>query len=455
MMFFNFLILKENPSISTWDAFYDQEENTVDILFIGNSHIGNGLDLNIINAKTKSKTNTLYGYGQTLPQVYYNLKEALKYQNPKLIVLETYTFSNISKDYFYGQDRIPKMQGFEAKKLSKLKIEEYLDLYENEEVLNFFPFITYHSNWNKKGLVKENIIKKLNPKSNYYFGDVKSVQTLDKKKIEAYRKKDFGNKKYYFSKWQLSYFNKISELAKEKNIPILLVTIPYFKEYRNKINYKHISSALVNIAKESKYNYIDLNGVYPDLDYHYFMNDAVRANQHLNYKGNILVSNYIADYINKEYDFNFENSNESLPEYFLYNNIKKNKLNNGATILGDINRFNDIKRNTISVAQEDGNITIEGWTVIKDQNSDDKEIFIGLKNENNFIYVSRPEQFESRERKDVSKFFKKEDLYDNSGFYITLNTLLLEKGNYEVFMIIRDSEGEVLVKKSNKRIEII
>jgi hypothetical protein len=165
MMFFNFLILKENPSISTWDAFYDQEENTVDILFIGNSHIGNGLDLNIINAKTKSKTNTLYGYGQTLPQVYYNLKEALKYQNPKLIVLETYTFSNISKDYFYGQDRIPKMQGFEAKKLSKLKIEEYLDLYKNEEVLNFFPFITYHSNWNKEGLVKENIIKKLNPKS--------------------------------------------------------------------------------------------------------------------------------------------------------------------------------------------------------------------------------------------------------------------------------------------------
>ncbi|WNH08616.1 hypothetical protein [Thalassobellus suaedae] len=451
-----FLFKRDNPSTNTWDVFYKQKPNTADFLFFGNSHIGNGLDLNIINSKTKAKVFTLYGYGQTLPQVYYNVKEALKYQTPKLIVLETYSISNFSENHFNKQKRIPKINSFDAKNFDFVKVEEFLDLYKDEGIYNFSPLITNHFSWSKKDFIKNNLNKKLNSKA-YFLGNLKSTHILNKAKINLYREKDFGNSIFKISEHQLSYFNKIVDLAKEKNIQVMLVTIPYFKEYRNKINYESIHKSMIDLATKNEFKYLDLNKVFPNMEYNCFMDDKVRTNQHLNYKGNILVSNYLADYISEHYSFKLNKGNKAFPEYYLYNKIKSDSLNDGSLIIGNLDRINGIKTNNLSIKQEEkSDLKLSGWIAVENHRSEFIEMFIALVKNDNFIYVSQPNQLNIKKRLDVTKNLKQvNNLYDDSGFDVNINSLLLEKGQYKIYLIIRTPEGEIAIKNSGKKVEII
>lgn len=453
-----FLFISENPSDSSWNAFYKQKKNTIDFLFFGNSHLGNGLDLSIVNSKTKSKVYSLYGWGQTLPQTYYNVKEALKYQTPKLIVIETFVISEFSKNLFDKQERIPKIQSFDAKKFGYVKIEEFKDLYEKDGIDKFPAFITNHSNWSEEGLVVENLIEKLkpNPKSDYYFGCLNSTQILNRKKIKVYREKDFNKHKYNISEHQLSYFNKIVALAKEKDIEVLLVTIPFFKEYRKRIDYESMHNSMANLALENNINYIDFNRVYSGFDNTYFMDDVVRSNQHLNYKGDIAVSNYLSNYINKNYNFELNNANESLPEYFLYNNVNKESLENGDRFIGNLETINDTRELRFPIKQGDSSsVVIHGWMAIENRNSNLNEMFVALVKDNDFIYVNRADQLTINIREDVTKYFDKENnLYDTSGFHIIIDSRLLELGVYKLYMIIRNNKGELLLKNTSKVVEL-
>jgi hypothetical protein len=94
----------------------------VDFLFFGNSHIGNGVDLNIISVKTKANVNTIYSSGQVLSQIYYSFKETLKYQSPNLMVIETFSIPADTIYYFKDpvkESEVPfnaKIQSFDSKR---------------------------------------------------------------------------------------------------------------------------------------------------------------------------------------------------------------------------------------------------------------------------------------------------------------------------------------------------
>ncbi|WP_296382660.1 DUF1574 family protein [Winogradskyella sp.] len=458
-----FMFGTQNSGDLTWSAFYKQKKNSIDLLFFGNSHLGNGLDLNIVNAKTKSKVYTLYSSGQTLPQTYYNIKEALKYQTPKLIVIETFAISSDTIYYFnepVSDKNIPlkaKLQSFDSKKLSLVKIEEYRDLYKGEEIIpTIFPLIRNHSNWADLDLLKGNLAKKMKPNSEYYFGCSNSIWPLSESKIEEYRAKDFGKQEFKISKYQRSYFNKIIELAKDNNIEVLLVTIPYFKEYRKKIDYKSVHNSMIDLALKNNIKYLDLNHIFPDLSYQYFTNEPVGHNQHLSYKGGIVVSNYLSKYINNNYKFKTDNANKSLPEYYLYNKIKRETLNNGDKIIGNLDAINGTKNTKYASTQGKGPIVLDGWIAIEGKSSKFNELFIALVRDNNFIYVSKPNQLKSKNRKDVTKYFNENNnLYDDSGFLINIDSKLLELGRYSLYMVLRNNKGEVLIKDTFKTVEIL
>ena len=75
---------------ASFNSFYNAGSNEVDILLIGNSHLHRGVDPYIIEAKIKANTEIIVGGGSTISQVYFNLLEALEYQTPKIVVIETW-----------------------------------------------------------------------------------------------------------------------------------------------------------------------------------------------------------------------------------------------------------------------------------------------------------------------------------------------------------------------------
>lgn len=246
------------------------------------------------------------------------------------------------------------------------------------------------------------------------------------------------------------------ELAKEKGTEhIILLTIPFYKGYRNKIDYNSLRDPLTQFAQEnSDVKYLDLNSTFSTWDNTFFSNDPVGYNQHLNYKGAIIVSNYLASILKPDLNITTDRIPEKSMEYYLYNHVKKETTISGEQFIGNLESLSGSKELKVTLGQGQSSLVLEGWMGIENRKSGNQEMYLGLVKDNNFIYISSSYQYKPKLRKDVTKYFKKEDeLYDQSGFIVNINSNLLEKGVYSIFMILK-TEDDILLKKSFKTIEI-
>ncbi|MEB8328231.1 hypothetical protein OO009_02590 [Flavobacteriaceae bacterium KMM 6897] len=465
LMFFILMglsFLFTESKLSVWNEFYNQEKNTVDILILGNSHANSGLDLDIIDAKTKGKSVSLATRGQNIYQSYYVALEAYNYQAPEILIIENFLFyERLTMDAFVNQDPtindyMKRYLTFEGKKFGDVKIKEARAFFKGSLAENMFPTIKKHSRWTDIGKIKRRL----------YEHEKKGKQTgttvLSVSSSNEYNKQSkFDLDKYNILPEEENALQNIIDLAKEKGTKeIILLTIPFYKKYRNKIDYNSLDEPLKKIAKnnEGVVEYIDLNRIYPNWDRTYFSNDPVGYNQHLNYKGKIVASNYIIEnVISKTFNKPVKiNKHDSFEKYFYNKTIKDSVISND-DLLGNLEKLNKegFKASEI-VNQRDMVFILEGWMAIKDKHStfDDEKLLI-LSRDSTFIYFSSPSQISIKERKDVTKYYKKDNkLYNYSGFIVKINSEQLEKGKYTVYMALKNKTGEVAIKNTHKTIDV-
>src|SRR5690606_35762716 len=114
------------------------------------------------------------------------------------------------------------------------------DLYKNQSIIKtFFPLFRNHSQWSRNEKINERLFSYFKPDTElkYFFGTKNAIQTLDSQEAEKYKITDFNKHEYKISKNQKEYFNKILDVSDANNIKVVLVTLPYFKEYRKRIDY--------------------------------------------------------------------------------------------------------------------------------------------------------------------------------------------------------------------------
>lgn len=445
---------------SIWEEFYHQKKDNIDLLVLGNSHANTGLDLDILEAKLNINSINLSTRGQNIYQTYYVAKEAYRRQSPKVLILENFLFyERLTKSEFKDQDPstndyMKRYLSFEGKKLNEVKIEEAKEFYEGNLFENLSPVFKKHDRWNNLEKIKNRLRTKNDPNRN------RGITVLSEASAIDYRNKtNFGLNKIDVLSDEKIDLTRIIELAKNNGTEkVVLLTLPLYKDYIDKIDYESFDIQLNAIKNQHKgfVDYIDLNKVYPNWDRTYFSNDPVGYNQHLNYKGAIIASNYLSNYlVDKFNDRKKIKANVKTPEYLLYQNLIKDKMDNGKRILGNLERINGTKQTKVIVEKDKfKGFSFEGWAAIEDMKALGNEIFIGLVQNKDFVYISSSAQQKNKLRKDVSKFFKKEDLYDNSGFQIGINGLLLEKGEYIIYLIIKNTDGKVGVKRTGKRVVI-
>ncbi|MGJ8548445.1 hypothetical protein [Winogradskyella wichelsiae] len=439
---------------SVWTHFYAQEKNSVDILVLGNSHANAGIDEDIVKAKLNANLVSLATRGQNIYQSYYCALEAYKYQTPKVLIIENYLFyERLTLDKFIHQDPskndyLKRYLTFEGKKIGKVKYEESRKFFQGNFVENMFASINKHERWTDVDEIK----KRLYIQDSIYRN--KSIYIMSNKRAEAYElKKEYDLMTYNILPDEEIALKSIIELAKERGTErIILLTIPFYNSYRNKIDYNSFTSPFKKyVTKNPGIEYIDLNVKFPDWDNTYFTNEPVGYNQHVNYKGAIKVSNNLSNVIKTKFNYKKDRS----LDYYLYNEIQKDSIKKGNRIIGNLERLNGEKRGLLVIDKPDTVIKLEGWMAIENYSSDENEMFIGLKRDNDFIYISDSKQLKRKERKDVSKYFDKTNIYDNSGFQIFINSKILEKGTYAAYLMIRNNKGEVAVKSVKKTIKIL
>ena len=284
ILFFNkaslLLIRKGNGYGTDILNFYKQEENSINVLILGSSHSYSAVNPYLIEEKTGLTAYDFCTQQQPIWITYYYFKEALKTQKPQYVILDIHMLLIGNSDYAedsVNRDAIDKM------KMSKNKIDAIKTSVEKREDREsyYFNIIKYHTRYKElnssdievvfKGKTIDNKGYKNLPESHYIFPgvDVNTTDTMD-----IYDK-------------NLEFFYKIVDLAKEKNIELIVIKTPAYYEgdMIKKLN------SVTKIAEEKNIfflNYIErINTL--NLDY----NSDFYDGGHLNENGSIKFTNQL------------------------------------------------------------------------------------------------------------------------------------------------------------------
>lgn len=212
------LLLKRYDGVKPMQSFYAQAPGTVDVLLLGNSHMGVHVDTATLWQEYGISAFALWGGVQPMWNSYHFLVEALKSQTPKVVVLET---GGLSYGWEYT-DEATQVKNLAGMKLSRNKWEAVqasaprdrwaalmlgLPLYHQRygevtaEDFAYFPW--------SKGLINYKGSFALYGHGNFDLGDAAAITEVAE-----------------ISGKSLDYFGRIVNLCREKEIPLILVKTP-------------------------------------------------------------------------------------------------------------------------------------------------------------------------------------------------------------------------------------
>ena len=285
----NIFKVKYSDGIYVVTKFYELEDDSVDVLFLGSSHAFESFNTGTLWDEYGMASYILGGSAQPLWNTYYYLKEALKTQTPKVIVLEGY-FTTCYREYADDSRIIKNNNGlhWSADKLNSIKIsspeerwnefmleyEQYHTRYRELEAGDFLPNQNYrlYDDWKGFGCNMDTI-----PLESV---DVSGVE----EKIPLYEKTE-------------KYYRMIIELAQDNNIPIVVAISPYAGITEGE---QMVFNAASDIAHEYGVPFVNFNFYLNEMGMNYETDAADEA--HLNYKGNQKYSFYFGKWLKDNYD---------------------------------------------------------------------------------------------------------------------------------------------------------
>ena len=290
-----------DPATARIKEYYNEKPNTIDVIFVGNSETSMGYSPITVWQKYGI---TSYNYGssyQTTQIAYYKLQECLKYQNPKIILLETNSFFDIASNEEANRKVLNNF------KLDDVTLNAILD--KNVDLDNrlscVFPLLRFHSRWNqlqsndfKISLKKEfqTVQYKgmpMNVKKSAYNGDKDYMR--EKGKIEKIPEKN------------LNYVEKIIKLCEDKKIKLFMVEIPktIWSLEKNK--------AIIELANNYGIDFIDFNLMQNQISLDW-NNDTYDAGGHMNVYGAEKVSSYIGQVLSEKYNLEDHRNNKEIAD---------------------------------------------------------------------------------------------------------------------------------------------
>ena len=332
IMIFVFVFLKVQDKVTpTWDwpdsqerltrsitGVCQEDKNTLDILWLGTSHMQNGLSPMEIYRNTGLFSYNIATPAQPLMLTYYRLESALKEQSPKLVFLDASGFfaSNYSNTlearWLKTLACYPKSHILERIKVAVSMPKLQTDKSKADETIGaVLPIIRFHTNYM---LTEENFVDLHEQMPNLAKGHViktwvKPVgsnaatgeQADDEEEDEAVE--GMGNALIEKLKGRMAVnykaLERISKLCQAHHCELILTKIPVHPAAKSGSiwsNEKH------NITQETAdqlgVKFLDLNDVDLGIDW---TKDTCDGGEHLNELGAIKASRYYAQWLTDEY----------------------------------------------------------------------------------------------------------------------------------------------------------
>ena len=269
--------------------FYEQPKDSVDVLILGSSHAFENFNTGTLWDEHGIAAYDLGGSVQPFWNTYYYLKEALKTQHPKLIILEgtqALHYSDYSEEYKIIMNNYSLRWSADKARSLKASIPP-------GELGDYLPeYIRYHNRYPElsgKDFRKD--------QGDPFFYDWKGFEcNMDIRTIEGNDVSDVTEIGYMSPKSE-DYYKRIIDLAKENGIPIEVIVAPYADCYDEE---QKVFNRAQEIAEEKDVPFLNCNLILDEIGIDYETDAA--DSDHLNHRGNQKFSRYIGDHICAEYD---------------------------------------------------------------------------------------------------------------------------------------------------------
>lgn len=248
---FGFQVVRPKTGIGTYKrvtTFYKQPKNSIDVIFIGASSFHHGISPLAIWEEEGIVSYSRATSVQAPAVSYYYLMETMKYQHPKVVVLDGVS---LFRYYDVDEDEGWLRQAIDPMRFSIEKIRLILEIVAKSNIQTIdsylFPFLRYHSRWNDLRTADFDFMQI--DTYDHFKGMVVDIRINPREMPENYMVEE--GEAAQFDEDALFYFERIIELCKKNNIDVLFLTLP-----RLQWNYsKHLG--VEQLAKKHGLNYVD------------------------------------------------------------------------------------------------------------------------------------------------------------------------------------------------------
>ncbi len=227
------------------------DKNTVDVLFLGSSVTVNAFIPQELYNTYGIRSYNLGCEQQSMYLTYYWLREALRFQTPKAVVLDTKFMWPVHPEDPINTVEALTRKCIDSMKYSKIKAEaihELCKIDKNQSELSYYlTNIRYHSRWTELGeydiddeFYSISELKGYGPISTYGVGAYDPYVQIDPEITME------------FPDLMQEYLDKIVSLCKENNISLLLVSLP-----GNEMN-DAVNNTLTKYADDKEIDYYNL-----------------------------------------------------------------------------------------------------------------------------------------------------------------------------------------------------
>lgn len=337
-------ILKADDSDRRIHGFYEIEDNTIDILFLGTSTVKHGAspmqlykDAGIISYNRATDA-------QPIEVSYYLLKDSFVTQHPSVVVCDV-------SGLFLGRDSVLELgwryvlENYPLNSIKYQMAQTYDEFEAGAGMMSvIFPIIKYHSRWNE--LTSADFKMPELKQESYSCGEslhssvkgnsdasIPEINSIAEFQQEPTRKNEFVDGVYSFdeideklnvpeiSQSSIEYLCKMKKLCDENGARLILTKVPTLMFPQNNSSAWTIqkSKMIKQIANEYGLQFLDMVYDYDcEIDW---TKDTIDGGAHLNLRGGKKVTAALEDYLLKSFSFT-QKSNAQYDEYLaLYQKV--------------------------------------------------------------------------------------------------------------------------------------
>lgn len=289
-------ILMDKDSKKQMYALRYEPADTIDIIFLGNSHANNAF---LPMELWESYGYTAYNFSmmaQTLPLVYYSAEDAIKMQHPKVLVVDLFAATSLDNNF-------PKVHRTVDNLTFKTRVKAIAEFIPKEKQMEYiFPLYLYHDRWNKLE-IKDFLpfFLRFAPSRNARKGvclvtDWKECK-IPEKALNTVEMSELSEKELYWHE-------RLKNLCEENNVQLLYAVVPYERPVASTQEVMVENMKLYNAIKRwCESNNVGYYNMFEKIAYMglEFSTDF-QDESHVNIRGAQKVTDCIAEYININYD---------------------------------------------------------------------------------------------------------------------------------------------------------